>query len=146
MGDIGPRTPGGHALLRSLKPSFERMTGAVVAMTADLDDLDPAGGGPWVVFVNQALTRLTGCRASDTVGKSLGMLDGLGSSVETRSGLFEDLERQIRAQAALGRTPKTDRRDHEITGMASQWQVMPLVDEAGQVLHWLGFHPERIQA
>jgi len=140
MSDVRRRTPGEHALLCSLKPSLELMANAVVAITADLDAPGADIQGPQVVFVNQAFARLTGCLASDSVGKTLGMLDGLQNNRETPPGLFDDLEQQLRVLGPGGLTLETHEQARIRSGIASQWLVMPLVDEAGLMRHWIGLH------
>ncbi len=138
MAELKPRTLAEHALLQSLKPSLELMTDAVVATTFELAAADPQTGEARVVFVNQAFTRLTGCKSADAVGKTLGMLGELETTVGPSSSLFAVLTRQIRALGSASGMPKDGPNAFLETGEA--WRVMPLVDETGKVHHWLGIY------
>ncbi len=139
MADSSPLTPSEDALFLSLKPSLELMTDAVVVLTADLDGSN-SEGETRVAFVNQAFTRLTGYPEADVAGRTLRMPADLETGRDTLSGLFNELERQLRGQAPGGHTPETGDEANTRSGTASEWQVMPLVDEAGLVRHWLGLH------
>ncbi len=140
MIDVRPPTLGEHAMLRALKPSLECMAGAVVAMTVDRDEDGWEPRELRVSFVNDAFARLTGCPAVDAVGKTLGMLGDLESSRPAPSRMFDDLVRQLHARHPVHQTPDIGGDHLNRFGTVSHWFVLPLIDEAGRLHHWIGLH------
>ncbi len=140
MSEVRPPTIGEHALLRALKPSLEFMTGAVVAIAADRGEDGCEPRNLRVSFVNEAFTRMTGCLAVDAVGKTLGMLGDLESSGPETFHLLGDFECHLHTGLSDDPAPDNGRERRPRLGTVHQWYVLPLVDDDGQLHHWLGLH------
>jgi PAS domain S-box-containing protein len=88
--------------------------------------------GPFIVYVNEAFTRLTGYAAEEVIGKTPRLLQG----PRTSRAELERLKRELAAGRSFSGRTINHRRDGSEFLMA--WYVVPLRDRDGRVSHYLG--------
>jgi PAS domain S-box-containing protein len=107
---------------------FEATTDSVVVTDADWE-----GGGPRVIAVNPAFTRLTGYTAEQIVGRSPRVLQGNRSDRRVIERLRGTLRRGLRFQ---GETYNYRRDGSEFI---MEWFIDPIRNSAGIITHYIGF-------
>ena len=89
--------------------------------------------GPKIVYVNNGFTKMTGYSKEEAIGKTPRMLQG----PKTDHAILERLKRRlIEGQAFFGHTINY-RKDG--TEFINQWDIHPLINDDGQVTHWVSY-------
>lgn len=89
--------------------------------------------GPRIVYVNEGFTRMTGYTKDEVLGKTPRILQG----PKTDRAVLDRLKRRlIEGQAFFGHTINY-RKDG--TEFINQWDIHPLMNEKGEVTHWVSY-------
>lgn len=98
-----------------------------------ITELDLEKPGPKIVYVNEGFTRMTGYSKVDVIGKTPRILQG----PKTDRAVLDRLKRRLtEGQAFFGHTINY-RKDG--TEFINQWDIHPLMNEKGEVTHWVSY-------
>lgn len=98
-----------------------------------ITELDLDRPGPRIVYVNEGFTRMTGYTKEEVLGKTPRLLQG----PKTDRAVLDRLKRRlIEGQAFFGHTINY-RKDG--TEFINQWDIHPLMNEKGEVTHWVSY-------
>lgn len=99
---------------------------SIVITTTDLDY-----PGPLIVFVNKAFTKMTGYEAEEIIGKTPRILQG----PNTDRKIFQDLKQLLRNGKTFFGEAINYRKDG--TEFYNQWHIEPIMNENGELTHYL---------
>ena len=128
--------PGQSSTLNQLLPRLAEFTNDVVLIT-EAEPLD--GGGPAIVYVNAAFTRMTGYAAEEVIGRTPRILQGPGTSAVARA--------QIRAALEARLPIRIDLLNYRKDG-SEFWvelSITPVADDAGQFRYLVSVQREGSQ-
>ncbi len=98
-----------------------------------ITELDLEKPGPIIVYVNEGFTRMTGYTKDEVLGKTPRILQG----PKTDRAVLDRLKRRlIEGQAFFGHTINYRKDGSEFI---NQWDIHPLMNEKGEVTHWVSY-------
>ncbi len=98
-----------------------------------ITDLETESPGPRIVYVNPGFTRMTGYSREEVIGKTPRILQG----PKTDREVLEELKLSLReGKSFFGQTVNYRKDGSEFI---NQWDIHPLVDEEGNITHWVSY-------
>ena len=107
-----------------------------VILITEAEPIDLPSGGPRVVYINEAFTRMTGYEPHEILGKTPRVLQGPGTNQETRRFIREKLKAWEGFRAELLNYKKDG------TPFWVEISVQPVCNEVGWYTHWIAVQRE----
>lgn len=98
-----------------------------------ITDLEIESPGPRIVYVNPGFTKMTGYSREEVIGKTPRILQGPKTDPEVLDQLKHSLQE---GKSFFGQTVNYRKDGSEFI---NQWDIHPLVDEEGNITHWVSY-------
>ena len=98
-----------------------------------ITELDLDKPGPKIVYVNEGFEKMTGYKKDEVIGKTPRILQGPKTDRATLDKLRDSL---IEGKAFFGQTVNYRKDGSEFL---NQWDIHPLIDEEGNITHWVSY-------
>lgn len=98
-----------------------------------ITDIDFSSGGPYIVYVNDGFTRMTGFSREEAMGKTPRILQG----PKTDRAVMDQMKRALSEGRSFFGQAVNYRKDG--SEFINQWDIHPIYNEAGELTNWVSY-------